>query len=280
MANSLSLPRVTPWVGRLIAANAVVQLLLSTVLTSGDVVRVLAFDPGAAFRQPWTFLTYMFVHGGMLHLLANMLALYVFGTPVENRLGGRTFLTYYLGCGVGAAVVSLALAALHFDTAAVVGASGAVLGIAVAFAMLWPDAEILVFPIPVPIRARVLVFLFAISQLALAAFRVQDGVAHPAHLGGLLTGWLFFKFRDRTPRLPQARARRLEPAVMAQSVARDAVPSQPRVTRSAPGTRSDDPQTAEVDRVLDKISAKGIESLTQEERRFLDEVSKRKRDLN
>lgn len=274
------MPRVTPWVGRLIAANAVVLLLLTTVLTSDDVVRVLAFDPTSAFSQPWTFLTYMFVHGGMLHLAANMLALYVFGTPVENRLGGRTFLTYYLGCGVGAALVSLAMAAVHFDSAPVVGASGAVLGIAVAFAMLWPDAEILVFPIPVPIRARVLVFLFVISELALAAFRVQDGIAHPAHIGGLLTGWLFFKFRDRAPRLPQPRARRLEPAVMAQSVARDAVPSQPRIARSAPGSLNDDPQTAEVDRVLDKISAKGIESLTREERRFLDEVSKRKRDLN
>jgi membrane associated rhomboid family serine protease len=280
MANSLSFPRITPWVGRLIAANAVVQLLLSTVLTSGDVFRVLQFAPMAAFGRPWTFLTYMFVHAGMLHLAFNMLALYVFGTPVENRLGGRTFLTYYLICGIGAALVSMALAAVHFDSAPIVGASGAVLGIAVAFAMLWPDAELLIFPIPVPIRARVLVFLYVISASVMVLLRVQNGLANAAHLGGLLTGWLFFKLRDRTPRLPTARARRLEPAVMAQSVARDAVPGQPRPTRSAAGNRSDDPQTAEVDRVLDKISAKGIESLTQEERRFLDEVSRRKRDLN
>jgi hypothetical protein len=146
--------------------------------------------------------------------------------------------------------------------------------------MLWPDAEVLIFPIPVPIRARVLVFLYVISAAVMVVLRVQNGLANSAHLGGLLTGWLYFKVRDRAPRLPQARARRLEPAVMAQSVARDAGPGQSRPARSTAGNRSDDPQTAEVDRVLDKISAKGIESLTQEERRFLDEVSKRKRDLN
>ncbi len=281
MQSSLSLPRMTPWVGRLIAANAVVMLLLATVLTSGDVVRVLAFDPSAVLARPWTILTYMFVHGGVLHLAANMLALYVFGTPVENRMGGRPFLLYYLGCGVGAAAASFLMATLHFDSAPVVGASGAVLGVAVAFAMLWPDAEILVFPIPVPIRARVLVFLYAFGQLALAAFGAQDGVAHPAHVGGLLFGWLFFKFRDRSPRLPQPRARRLEAAAVAQSVARDASPAvNQRPARSMPARTGDNPQTAEVDRILDKISARGISSLTTEERQVLSQASERKRDLN
>ena len=219
----------------------------------------------------------MFVHAGMLHLAFNMLALYVFGTPVENRLGGRTFLVYYLGCGVGAAAVAMGLATLHFDASPMVGASGAVLGIAVAFAMLWPDAEILIFPIPVPIRARVLVILYAVLFTVLAVLGLERGVAHTAHLGGLLFGYLFFKLRDRAPRLPQPRTRRLEPAVMAQSVVRDS--SQPRPPRAA-ARRSDDPQTAEVDRVLDKINAQGIGSLTTEERRFLEDVSRRKRDLN
>jgi membrane associated rhomboid family serine protease len=270
---------MTPWVGRLIAANAVVMLLLATVLTSGGVVQALAFDPASVLARPWTILTYMFVHGGVLHLAANMLALYVFGTPVENRLGGRPFLLYYLGCGIGAALASLAMAALHYNPAPVVGASGAVLGIAVAFAMLWPDAEILIFPIPVPIRARVLVFLYAFGQLAMALFGTQDGIAHPAHVGGLLFGWIFFKLRDRAPRAPQPRARRLEPVVMAQSVVRDAAPINQRPARSQPA-QNDDPMTAEVDRVLDKISARGIDSLTSDERRFLEEMSKRKRDLN
>jgi len=178
---------------------------------------------------------------------------------------------------VGAAAFAMALSLVHFDGSPIVGASGAVLGIAVAFAMLWPDAEILLFPIPVPIRARMLVIIYAIFFTAMAVLGLQRDVANTAHLGGLLFGYLFFKLRDRTPRLPQARARRLEPVVMAQSVARDA--GQPRPPRG-PARRSEDPQTAEVDRVLDKINAKGIGSLTTEERRFLEDVSRRKRDLN
>lgn len=280
MLDSRSFPRPTPWVTRLIVVNAVVQLLLTTVLTSGQVTSALAFDPDAALTRPWAWVTYLFVHAGVLHLAANMLALYVFGTPVESRLGSRTFILYYLFCGIGAALVSLGMNALHLFGGAVIGASGAVLGVAVAFAMLWPEAEILVFPIPVPIRARTLVLFYAGLSLTMSILGSQDGVAHPAHLGGLLFGWLWFKVRDRNPGITQVPIRRMEPVVMAQSAMRDTGPREPATPRAGPGPRSDDPQAAEIDRVLDKISARGIASLTPEERRFLDEVSKRKRDVN
>ena len=151
--NFSSSNRLTPWVGRLIIANAVVLLLLMTVFTSPALQESLRFAPGEALRRPWTFLTYMFVHAGLLHLLGNMLMLYIFGSAVEHRLGGRAFILYYLYCGIGAAVLSLALAGL-MPTAPIVGASGAVLGVGVAFALLWPDAELLVFPLPMPVRAR------------------------------------------------------------------------------------------------------------------------------
>jgi membrane associated rhomboid family serine protease len=279
MLDSRSFPRPTPWVSRLIVVNAVVQLLLTTVLTSGQVMGALAFDPDGALARPWTWVTYLFVHAGVLHLTANMLALYVFGTPVESRLGSPTFLAYYLFCGIGAALVSLGMNALHLFGGAVIGASGAVLGVAVAFAMLWPEAEILVFPIPVPIRARTLVIFYAILSLTMSVLGSQDGVAHPAHLGGLLFGWLWFKLRDRAPQIVPVPARRMEPVVMAQSAMRDG-PGESPPPRPGPGPREVDPQAAEIDRVLDKISARGIASLTPEERRFLDEVSKKKRDVN
>ena len=96
--------RVTPWVLRLIIANAVVLLLMRTVLTSPDLAAAVAFDPANALRHWWTFLSYMFVHAGLLHLLGNMLMLFVFGTAVETRMGSRAFLLYYLFCGTGAAV--------------------------------------------------------------------------------------------------------------------------------------------------------------------------------
>ncbi|HEV8176947.1 MAG TPA: rhomboid family intramembrane serine protease, partial [Gemmatimonadales bacterium] len=85
--------------GRLIIANAVVLLLLMTVFTSPALQEALRFAPGEALRRPWTFVTYMFVHAGLLHLLSNMLMLYVFGTAVESRMGSRHFILYYLYCG-------------------------------------------------------------------------------------------------------------------------------------------------------------------------------------
>ncbi len=280
--SSPTFPRLTPSVARLIAVTAVVQLLLETVFTSPEIRSVLAMNPAGFAGRPWGALSYLFVHSSILHLATNMLGLYLFGTAVESRMGSRSFLFYYIYCGIGAAVFSLLLNFV-LPQSPIIGASGAVLGIAVAFAMFWPDAEIMVFPIPVPIRARTLVIGLAVLDLVFARW-VQDGVAHEAHLGGMLAGWMFFKIQALSQRRP-APAPRQQPerVVMVQqtAVTRDsdphsAAPSRPLSTR--PGS---DPVAAEVDRVLDKISAKGIESLTQEERRFLDEVSKRKqREIN
>src|ERR1041384_7020162 len=101
---------ITPWVGRLMVVNATVLLLLQTVFTAPAFVDLLQFAPAQAATRPWTFLSYMFVHGGLLHLAGNMLLLFVFGPPVERRMGGGAFLLYYLYCGVGAAAFALGLA--------------------------------------------------------------------------------------------------------------------------------------------------------------------------
>src|SRR3954469_1987751 len=145
--------RITPWVGRIIIANAVVLLLLMTLFTSADLFQALQFSPRTALTRPWTFVSCMCVHAGLLHLLGNMLMLFVFGTAVESRMGSRNFLLYYFFCAVAAAVFSLLLAGL-MPVGAFVGASGPVLGLAVAFASFWPDAELIIFPFPVPIKAR------------------------------------------------------------------------------------------------------------------------------
>jgi membrane associated rhomboid family serine protease len=275
--SSPTFPRLTPWVARLIAITAVAQLLLETVFTSAGFRYALAMDPGGFTAQPWGAVTYLFVHGGIIHLLTNMLGLYLFGTAVENRMGSRTFLLYYLYCGVGAALFSLLLG-LVTHQAPIIGASGAVLGVAVAFAMYWPDAEILFIPIPFPIRARTLVIGLAVINLILARLG-PDGVARDAHVGGMLAGWLFFKLqaisRGRPAPLPRQQPERV---LMAQqtAVSREQDPRLSPPVRSISPRPGSDPVTVELDRVLDKISAKGIESLTPEERRFLDEVSKRK----
>jgi membrane associated rhomboid family serine protease len=268
--------RITPWVGRLIIANAVVLLLIKTLFTSQEVFQLLQFSPPTAFTRPWTFLSYMFVHGGLLHLLANMLMLFVFGTAVESRMGSRNFLIYYLFCGLGAAVFSLLLSGV-MPVGAFVGASGAVLGVAVAFAAFWPDAEIIVFPIPVPIKARTLVIGLVVLDVIGSQLWPHDGIAHLAHVGGALFGYLFFRIQSLSRRAPSQPAQTVERVVMVQSGSAEPERRTP-VTPMRPRRRVDaDPVAAEVDRVLDKISEKGISSLTAAERRFLDEVAKQKR---
>jgi membrane associated rhomboid family serine protease len=263
-------------VGRLIIANAVVLLLRMTLFTSPEIVQALQFSPRTAFTQPWTFLSYMFVHAGLLHLLANMLMLYVFGTAVESRMGSRNFILYYLFCGAGAAVFSLLLAGL-MPVAPFIGASGAVLGVAVAFAYFWPEAELIVFPIPFPIKARTLVIGLVVLDVVASRLWPNDGVAHLAHIGGALFGYLFFRVQSFSRRRPSEPARTVERVVMVQSGAAEPERRTP-VTPMRPRRRIDsDPVAAEVDRVLDKISEKGISSLTPAERRFLDEVAKQKK---
>jgi membrane associated rhomboid family serine protease len=201
--------RLTPWVGRLIIANAVVLLLLMTVFTSPTLQAALRFAPGQALERPWTFVTYMFVHAGLLHLLGNMIMLFVFGPPVEHRMGSRAFLLYYLYCGIGAAVLSLALSGVLPRAAATFGgASGAVLGVGVAFALLWPDAELLVFPLPMPIKARTLILFLVGLDVVLSLMLPSDGVAHLAHVGGAAFGYLFFRLQAMSRRSPHPPPRR------------------------------------------------------------------------
>jgi membrane associated rhomboid family serine protease len=267
---------MTPWVGRLIAANAVVLLLLMTVFTSPDLVDLLKFDPAHALSRPWTFVTYMFVHGGLFHLFGNVLMLFVFGSAVESRMGSRNFILYYLYCGIGAAIFALGLSGI-MGVSPFIGASGATLGVAVAFAMYWPDAEVLVFPIPLPITARTLVAVLVGLDVLMALLSRNDGVAHLAHVGGVLFGLGYFRLRALSRRRPPSPPRAVERVVMVQSGSSEPERHTPLPAPRTPRRIETDPVAAEVDRVLDKISQLGIASLTPAERRFLDEVSRQKK---
>ena len=205
---AISHPRMTPWVVRLILANAVVLLLLDTVITSEGAFRALAFDPASALSRPWTFFTYMFVHADLLHLLANSLGLWMLGSAVEQRLGGEKFLLYYLYCGVGAAFFALLLSKFAL-VQPFVGASGAILGLAVALAILWPDAEMIVIPIPIPMKARTFAILLVAFNaiMALPFLRGNSSIAYEAHLGGALFGYLFFRLQSFGPESSMPRRR-------------------------------------------------------------------------
>lgn len=268
---------LTPWVRRLLVANLLVFLLQETVFLNA--ARTLAFDPMLAFARPWTALTYMFLHTGVLHLAFNLLALYIFGPPVEERVGSRAFIGLYITSGLGGALFSYALILLT-HSAPILGASAAVYGIMLAFAWYWPDEPIFVFPLPQPVLAKWLVVFFVLLSLTFALIpSLQPGVAHVAHLGGFATAFLWLKAdawrltrAERRLRGAPERGVLVHPAALAAR--RGGGTPKPGRGRG----RSPERSQAEVDRVLDKISANGMASLTPAEQRFLKEMSKKMRD--
>lgn len=267
---------LTPWVKRLLIANAVMYLVL---LALPDAIALwLAFVPARTLVQPWSLVTYMFVHDGFLHLFFNMLILFFFGPPLESMWGGRPFLKFYLVSGLGGALFSYIFA----FNASVVGASAAIYGVMLAFALNWPDMPIHIWGI-LPVKAKWLVaFLAAVSVLSLVGGR-QDGVAHFAHLGGFAAAFLYLKLDDqltsRVTRLKKFVSRkRLDVAQGGGGAGVAGGAGEGGGARRSPRSRrQEDRVLDEVDRVLDKISESGLQSLSQEELRLLDEVSKRYR---
>jgi membrane associated rhomboid family serine protease len=261
--------QLTPWVKRLLIANAVVFLVLIAV--PWPLVRDwLAFTPARVLVSPWTLITYMFVHAGFFHLFFNMLILFFFGPPLESMWGGREFLKFYVVAGLGAAALSVFFA----PNIPIVGASGAIYGVMLAFAMNWPNMSIYIWGI-LPVKAKWLVGFLAAMSIAALVGGAQDNVAHWAHLGGFGAAFLYLKFNDQMT----SRVDRLKNFV---SRRRDQVDrTMPTAGESASARRArqrhEDHVLDEVDRVLDKISTSGIQSLSQEELRLLDDVSKRYR---
>lgn len=281
---ALTNPRVTPWVLRLGLVNLGVLLLLETLFISPGLFSALAFDPRHALERPWTFVTYMFVHGSLLHFLMNMLFLWLFGSQLEARLNddGRAplrFVAFYLFCGIGAAAAALVISGFT-PVAPFVGASGAVLGIVVGLAMAAPDSDALG-----DISARtVAVWVVGFNVVMLLPFlRAGSGIAYEAHLGGALAGYLYFRMQQlrpqvvTPPRRPAQRPVMVQPGAAEMERPEGATPAAPPRTAAQVET---DPVSREIDRVLDKISAQGMASLTSDERRFLDEVARKKRGQN
>jgi membrane associated rhomboid family serine protease len=272
---------LTPWVKGLIMANVVVYFLTITILSGQLVINLLAFHPNQLGFRWWTFLTYMFVHGGFLHLVFNMLLLFFFGPAIEERIGGSGFGLFYFTCGFGGAALSY-VAAFFSPSPPIVGASGAVLGVALAFAINWPNAPIYIFPLPMPIKVKWLVGFLVVTNLLMAGAGAETGVAYMTHLGGLLFAFIYVTSEERVMR------RAKEVFYQQRSAQKTSAPkrkdwesSKERVVagttkQEAPKAERDDRSVA-IDRVLDKISQTGLESLTAEERLLLEEESRQLR---
>jgi membrane associated rhomboid family serine protease len=240
---------VTPWVLRLLIANVLMFFLQQTV---PGVDQALVLYPAAILARPWTIVSYMFLHGGVMHLLFNMLALYVMGPRVEQRLGSNRFISLYMISGISGALLSFVFARHSF----IVGASGAIYGILLAFARFWPRDQFLIWGI-IPVEARWLV----VGYTLISMFQLGGGVAHFAHLGGFVGAFFYLSFLES-----HQGARRFKRQATAPPPAADSsVRNWRNVDRAGIHAVNKD----EVNRILDKISATGLGSLTPQERVFL-----------
>ncbi|MEL1263842.1 rhomboid family intramembrane serine protease [Pseudoxanthomonas putridarboris] len=196
-------PRLPPATQALLIANGVVfmlQVFLAPAITDLFVmwpVNDAAAAAGYGF-QPWQLLTSGFMHGGFGHLFFNMLALWIFGSPLEQTWGERRYLVYYFVCLIGANLCQLlAISWFTAETGRLyssLGASGGVFGLLLGFGMLFPNRRMIIFPFPVEITARTLVIIYAVATLLFGITGWQPGVGHFAHLGGMLFGWLLIRY--------------------------------------------------------------------------------------
>ncbi|QSX80026.1 rhomboid family intramembrane serine protease [Agrilutibacter solisilvae] len=208
--------RIPPVTRYLLIANLVVfvlQLVLGEALNALMLWPLGSADHGAPGFWPWQLVTYAFLHApdNPLHLAFNMLALVMFGAQVEHVWKTKRYATYYFVSVVGAALCQLAVAWLTMSQGVpaypVLGASGGIFGLLLAYGVLFPNQRVMLLFPPIPMKARTLVILYAAVELLLGLNGWQPGVAHFAHLGGMLFGWLLILYwrRPRPPRTPPRR---------------------------------------------------------------------------
>ena len=292
-------PGMTRAVQALIAINVAIYFLQIALVGDADMWGWLAFDRGDLATSLWTVATYAFVHAGFWHIALNMYSLWMFGPRVEQAWSSGRFVAFYLWCALGGVLGHL----MFGENGVLMGASAAVMGVMLAYAMHWPDDELLFFGV-IPMKVKwfvtLLVVLNVVQGVGSMALTGMPGsqVAYMAHLGGLAFAWFYLrtpsaqsldKLRqrispvadvpDETPRAiprsmprPRERTSASDEAVAKSKAVVVKRPSAPPAARVAK-----DPKAEALNNVLDKISATGIESLTADERGLLEEMSKRLR---
>lgn len=244
---------MTPWVMRILLANGALFLTAKTIPA---VASPLVLVPALVWSRPWSVVTYMFLHADIWHLLFNMLGLFFFGPRLEARLGGRRFLALYLVSGISGALLSLLT-----PRAAIIGASGAVFGVLLGYALYWPHERVYIWGV-IPVPARVLVVVLTVLSLY-GGVTAGGGIAHFAHLGGFLGGLAYLRWSERRTAAARFRAR-AEPWRQ-----RPTQVDLERWQRIRPETMHP-VNRAEYERLLRKIELEGVQGLTPGERAFLD----------
>jgi membrane associated rhomboid family serine protease len=209
----------------------------------------------------WQPFTYMFLHGGLFHILFNMFALWMFGCEIERTWGTREFVKYYFITGLGAGLFTFILS--FNSNIPTIGASGAIFGILVAFALMFPDRLIYLYFL-IPIKAKYLVAFFAVLEF-MASFRyTSDGIGHFAHLGGMIVGYVYIKADFRIPSFFR----------LSTYVDRVKDFKHRRRMKAIDKKREREQRLMErVDQILDKINQVGYDNLTREEKKILEQAS-------
>ena len=257
----------------------------------------------------YQLLTYMFMHGGLQHIFFNMFALWMFGCVVENVWGPKKFLFYYISCGIGAGLIQELVQYISYfviddlgsydyvnlngvsvtvdyylNQLTTVGASGAIYGILLAFGMLFPEERIFIFPLPVPIKAKWFILAYVAIELFSALGTSGDGVAHFAHLGGMLFGFLMIRYWQKHPggggygrsggqqffdRLKNNWEKRSH-----KNAGDGGAHSHTESDKDWQYNQHKQATQKEIDEILDKIRRSGYDSLTEEEKKKLFDAGK------
>ena len=241
---------MTPVVANLLIANIAAFVLQNMI---PGVTQQFAYVPILAPRQPWTIVTSMFLHGDVMHIFFNMLGLYFFGSAVESSVGSKRFTILYFISGFTGALFSTIS-----PFTAIIGASGGVFGVMLAFARFWPDTPIYIWGI-FPVPARILVIVTTIITLYSGLTGVQDGIAHFAHLGGYAGAWLYLRGIDRKRGEFKRRAGKLSKEAVSMLDRWDTIDL----------TKVHQVNRDEVSRLIEKARTSGVRSLTPQEQSYL-----------
>lgn len=254
----------------------------------------------------YQLLTYLFLHASFQHVFFNMFALWMFGSVIERCWGPRKFLFFYLSCGIGAGLIqelaqlgsflliispesaSLGLMDIvrighaysaELNSWTTIGASGAVYGVLLAFGMLFPEERMFIFPIPIPIKAKWFITFYVALELIMALASPGDGVAHTAHLGGMLFAFLMIRYWRRHPAdtFGSNAGRQFFDSMRRNFERHSGRRDNPHMHVEQGGAKESDweynarkkANQEEVDRILDKIRRSGYDSLTKEEKKTL-----------
>jgi membrane associated rhomboid family serine protease len=239
---------------------------------------------------PWQLITYMFLHGDFTHIFFNMFALWMFGLELEHLWGSKKFLIYYTICGLGAALANLLIAPFFTTVGPTIGASGSVYGILIAFGYLFPNRQIYIY-FMIPLKAKYLVILYMALELFAVASQSESGIAHVAHLGGAVVGFIYLLITNKSK---LSLFNNFKSGSSNNSFNRDTQykPPEPQPQQKVYNATYKDIDQRDykneiderqkeiqekIDVVLDKLSKSGYQSLSDEEKRILFEESKKLR---